>query len=116
MNANIKGAYLSDLESLRTRAREQIMKGAVTPSFPEADRVAIVGLLNTALATEIVCVLRYKRHYFMASGIHAKSIAAEFLEHALEEQEHAEDLSSLLEELGKKGEPARVPLRKLAGR
>ena len=52
MNANVKGAFLSDLESLRTRARDQIMKGAVTPSFPEADRQAIVGLLNTALATD----------------------------------------------------------------
>src|SRR6478736_5471365 len=187
--------FLNDIEEIRKRARQNLDKGAVTDGY-KADRKTVLELLNGALATEIVCVLRYKRHYFMASGIHAKSIAAEFLEHAVEEQshadkiarrivqldgapdlspeglasrshseyiegrnlvemieedlvaeriaidnyrgiiqylgnddpttrhmmegilaseeEHAEDLSSLLEELGKKGEPARVPLRKLA--
>jgi len=187
--------FLNDIEEIRKRARENIERGAVTDGY-KADRNTVLGLLNAALATEIVCVLRYKRHYFMASGIHARSIAAEFLEHAVEEQshadkiarrivqlggapdlspeglasrshseyvegkelvemieedlvaeriaidtyrgiiqylgnddpttrhmmegilaseeEHAEDLSSLLEELGKKGEPARVPLRKRA--
>src|SRR5690242_19160263 len=190
-----KGSFLSDIQEIRRRARQQIERGAVTPAY-KADREAVIRVLNAALATEIVCVLRYKRHYFMASGIHAKSIAAECLEHAIEEQshadkiarrivqlggapdlspeglasrshseyvegkelvemieedlvaeriaidtyrgiiqylgnddpttrhmmegilaseeEHAEDLSSLLEELGKKGEPARVPLRKQA--
>ena len=189
--------FLNDIEDIRKRARRNLDKGAVTDGY-RADRETVLELLNAALATEIVCVLRYKRHYFMASGIHAKSIAAEFLEHAVEEQahadkiarrivqlggapdlspeglaarshseyvegkelvemieedlvaeriaidtyrgiiqylgnddpttrqmmegilaseeEHAEDLSSLLEALGKKGEPARVPLRKLAGR
>ena len=189
--------FLNDIEDIRKRARQNLEKGAVTDGY-RADRKTVLELLNAALATEIVCVLRYKRHYFMASGIHAKSIAAEFLEHAVEEQahadkiarrivqlggapdlspeglatrshseyvegkelvemieedlvaeriaidtyrgiiqylgnddpttrqmmegilaseeEHAEDLSSLLEELGKKGEPARVPLRKLSSR
>jgi len=189
--------FLNDIEDIRKRARRNLDKGAVTDGY-RADRETVLELLNAALATEIVCVLRYKRHYFMASGIHAKSIAAEFLEHAVEEQahadkiarrivqlggapdlspeglaarshseyvegkelvemieedlvaeriaidtyrgiiqylgnddpttrqmmegilaseeEHAEDLSSLLEELGKKGEPARVPLRKLSSR
>ena len=100
MNANVKGAHLSDLEALRTRAREQIMKGAVTPSYPEADRQAIVALLNTALATEIVCVLRYKRHYFATHGIRAKFVSAEFLEHANEEQAHADQIAERIVQLG----------------
>lgn len=189
--------FINDIETIRKRAREHIENGAVTDGY-RADRQTVLKLLNAALATEIVCVLRYKRHYFMASGIHAKSIAAEFLEHANEEQshadqiatrivqlggapdlspqglasrshseyvagsalvemieedlvaeriaidtyrgmiqyfgnddpttrrmmegilaseeEHAEDLSSLLEELGKKGEPAKIPLRKVGSR
>lgn len=187
--------FINDIETIRKRAREHIERGAVTDGY-RADRQTVLKLLNAALATEIVCVLRYKRHYFTASGIHAKSIAAEFLEHANEEQshadliatrivqlggapdlspqglasrshseyvagsalvemieedlvaeriaidtyremiqylgnddpttrrmleeilaseeEHAEDLSSLLEELGKKGEPAKIPVRKVA--
>jgi len=112
MNANVrvpagdKGsgapehAYLSDLEALRSRARETIIKGAVTPSYPEADRKAIVELLNTALATEIVCVLRYKRHYFAAHGIRAKFVSQEFLEHANEEQAHADQISERIVQLG----------------
>jgi len=79
------------------------MKGAVTPSYPEADRKAIVELLNTALATEIVCVLRYKRHFFMAKGIHAESVAAEFQEHAADEQQHADQIAERITQLG--GEP-----------
>ena len=100
MNANIKGAYLSDLEALRTRARQQIMKGAVTPSYPETDRLAIVGLLNIALATETVCVLRYKRHYYVSHGIRAKFVSAEFLEHAKEEQAHADQIAERIVQLG----------------
>jgi bacterioferritin len=100
VNANIKDTHLSDLAALRARAREQIMKGAVTPSFAEADRKAIVELLNTALATEIVCVLRYKRHYFVTQGIRAKVVAAEFLEHANEEQAHADRIAARLMQLG----------------
>jgi bacterioferritin len=100
MNANIKDPFLTDIETLRSRARDQIMKGAVTPSFPEADRKAIVALLNTALATEIVCVLRYKRHYFVTHGIRAKFVAQEFLEHANEEQAHADQLAERIVQLG----------------
>ncbi len=93
-------AFISDLNALRTRAREQIMSGAVTPSYPEADRKAIVGLLNTALATEIVCVLRYKRHYYATHGIRAKFVSAEFLEHANEEQAHADQIAERIVQLG----------------
>lgn len=109
MNANVDPAtgtgsqdraFLSDLEALRNRARETIMKGAVTPSFPEADRQAIVELLNTALATEIVCVLRYKRHYFATHGIRAKFVSQEFLEHANEEQAHADQIAARIVQLG----------------
>jgi bacterioferritin len=109
MNANLKQqvaspvgdkALLSDLATLRARAREQMMKGAVTPSYPEADRLAVVELLQTALATELVCVLRYKRHYFVTHGIRAKFVAAEFLEHAAEEQAHADKIAERIIQLG----------------
>jgi bacterioferritin len=93
-------AFISDLSALRNRAREEIMKGAVTPSYPETDRKAIVELLNTALATEIVCVLRYKRHYYATHGIRAKFVSAEFLEHANEEQAHADQLAERIVQLG----------------
>jgi bacterioferritin len=93
-------AFISDLTALRSRAREQIMKGAVTPSFAESDRQAIVALLNTALATEIVCVLRYKRHYYATHGIRAKFVSAEFLEHANEEQGHADQIAERIVQLG----------------
>jgi bacterioferritin len=107
MNANLKEkssgsdkAFISDLDALRKRAREQMMTGAVTPSYPEADRLAIVELLQTALATELVCVLRYKRHYFVTHGIRAKFVSAEFLEHATEEQEHADKIAERIVQLG----------------
>ena len=84
-----KQPFLTDVKTLRKRAREHIQQGAVTAGY-RADRATVIKLLNEALATEIVCVLRYKRHYYMASGIHAQSVAAEFLEHATEEQQHAD--------------------------
>jgi len=93
-------AFLSDLTALRARARQEIMKGAVTPSYPEAERKVIIELLQTALATEIVCVLRYKRHYYSTHGIRAKFVAAEFLEHANEEQAHADQISERIVQLG----------------
>ena len=93
------GEFLSDIQTLRRRAREHIAQGAVTPGY-HADRDVVLKLLNEALATEIICTLRYKRHYFMAQGIHAESVAAEFLQHANEEQQHADDLASLLEGMG----------------
>ncbi|HEU4670990.1 MAG TPA: DUF892 family protein [Dyella sp.] len=90
--------FISDIETIRQRAREHIERGAVTAGYG-ADRDAVINLLNEALATEIVCVLRYKRHYFMASGIHAKSVAAEFLEHANEEQGHADRIAERITQL-----------------
>jgi bacterioferritin len=99
-------SFLSDIMSLRRRAREQIERGAVTPSY-KADREAVIGLLNAALATELVCVLRYKRHYFMASGINAESVAQEFTEHAAEEQTHADQIAERIVQLG--GEPDLSP-------
>ena len=94
--------FLTDIQTLRKRAREHIEKGAVTAGY-KGDRDTVIRLLNEALATEIVCVLRYKRHYFMASGINADSVAQEFLQHANEEQGHADQLAARIVQLG--GEP-----------
>ena len=91
--------FLTDIKTLRERARKHIEKGAVTEGY-RADRETVVKLLNEALATEIVCVLRYKRHYFMATGIHAESVAAEFLEHANDEQGHADQIAARIVQLG----------------
>jgi len=96
------GPFLTDVETLRRRARSHMEEGAVTPSYG-ADRDAVVKVLNDALATEIVCVLRYKRHYFMAQGIASDSVKQEFLEHAGEEQEHADRIAERIVQLG--GEP-----------
>ena len=93
---------LSDIQSLRARARKDIETGAVTSGYA-ANREVVVKLLNEALATELVCVLRYKRHYFMAKGIHSESVKAEFLQHANEEMAHADRLAKRITELG--GEP-----------
>jgi bacterioferritin len=93
------GAFLSDIQTLRRRAREHIAQGAVTPGY-HADRDVVLRLLNEALATEIICTLRYKRHYFMAKGIHAEGVAAEFLEHANEEQQHADQIAARIVQLG----------------
>src|SRR3954469_1442242 len=91
--------FLSDIQTLRKRAREHISRGAVTPGY-HADRDTVVKLLNEALATELICVLRYKRHYYMAKGIHAEAVAAEFQEHAAEEQEHADRIAERITQLG----------------
>lgn len=93
---------LSDIQSLRKSARQHIEEGAITTGYA-ADREQIIRLLNEALATELVCVLRYKRHYFMADGIHAEPVAAEFLEHAEEEMGHADRLAKRIVQL--RGEP-----------
>jgi bacterioferritin len=93
---------LSDIKTLRERARQHIEKGAVTSGYA-ADREDVVKMLNEALATELVCVLRYKRHYFMAAGIHAAPVAAEFLQHATEEMSHADLIAKRIIEL--RGEP-----------
>jgi bacterioferritin len=94
--------FLTDIKTLRERARQHIEQGAVTEGY-SADRETVIKILNESLATEIVCVLRYKRHYFMASGIHAESVAAEFLQHANEEQGHADQIAQRIVQLG--GEP-----------
>lgn len=96
------GSFLSDVTELRKRARREIEDGAVTPGY-KGDLDSVLRILNVALATEIVCVLRYKRHYFMADGIHAEPVKEEFLEHAKEEQAHADALAERICQLG--GEP-----------
>ena len=98
--------YLTDIKALRDRARRHMREGAVTSDY-KADRGAVIKLLNEALATEIVCVLRYKRHQFMAKGIHARSVALEFAEHAAEEQAHADLIGQRIVQLG--GEPDYSP-------
>jgi bacterioferritin len=107
-----KKTFLSDIKTLRKRAREHIEKGAVTEGY-NADRKTVLKLLNEALATELICVLRYKRHYFMATGIHSQSVAQEFLQHANEEQGHADQIAARIVQLG--GEPNFSP-EGLAGR
>ena len=98
---------LTDIKTLRARARQHIEKGAVTSGYA-ADREQVLKMLNEALATELVCVLRYKRHYFMAAGIHAAPVAAEFLEHATEEMAHADLIAKRIIEL--RGEPNFSPV------
>ena len=95
-------SFLTDVETLRKRARAHIQHGAVTEGY-SANRDVVLRLLNEALATEVVCGLRYKRHHYMASGINAQSIAAEFLQHANEEQMHADQVAARIVQL--QGEP-----------
>jgi bacterioferritin len=94
--------FFTDIQTLRQRARQHMEEGAVTAGY-KADRSTVIRILNEALATEIVCVLRYKRHYFMASGINAQSVAQEFLQHANEEQAHGDLIAQRIVQLG--GEP-----------
>jgi bacterioferritin len=101
-----KGPFVADVEGIRARARKDLAKGAVTPGY-RGDPRHVVDLLNHALATEIVCVLRYKRHYYMATGTKGEAAAAEFLQHATEEQLHADQISARIVQLG--GEPDLSP-------
>jgi bacterioferritin len=94
--------FVSDIQALRKRARQHIEEGAVTPGYT-ANRETVIKVLNEALATELVCVLRYKRHHFMAAGIHADSVSSEFSEHAADEQGHADRIAERIVQLG--GEP-----------
>ena len=103
---------IENIDVIRKRARQHLEQGAVTDTY-KADRNAVVSLLNDALATELVCVLRYRRHHFMATGLNAEPAAAEFLEHANEEQGHADALAARIVQLG--GEPDFSP-DKLASR
>ena len=101
-----KQPFVSDIKAIRKRARSHIEDGAMTAGY-SADRKTVIKVLNEALATEIVCVLRYKYHYYMASGIHAQSVAQEFLQHADEEQEHADRIAERITQLG--GKPDFAP-------
>jgi bacterioferritin len=106
------GSFASDIQALRQRARQHIENGAVTEGY-KVDRETALKVLNEALATEIVCVLRYKRHYFSAAGIASEGVKNEFLEHAQEEQEHADRIAERITQLG--GDPDLNPAI-LAGR
>ncbi|HEX9592846.1 MAG TPA: ferritin-like domain-containing protein [bacterium] len=94
-----KKPFLTDIQTLRKRARQHIEQGAVTPGY-RGDRETVIKILNEALATEIVCILRYRRHHFMATGISAEPAAAEFLVHANEEQMHADQIAQRIVQLG----------------
>lgn len=96
-------SHINQIQEIRDRARKQITDGAVTEDY-KLDRKQVISILNEALATEIVCVLRYKFHYFMASGIHSQSVKEEFKEHAAEEQEHADLIAERIKQLGGKPE------------
>jgi bacterioferritin len=94
--------FLTDVKTLRENARKDIDKGPVTDAYG-ADLERVINVLNQALATELVCVLRYKRHYFTAQGLNAQAAADEFLEHAGEESGHADQIAARIAQLG--GEP-----------
>jgi bacterioferritin len=91
-------SFKADIEEIRRRAREKMDEGPVTAQY-QADRQQVIDVLNEVLATEIVCTLRYKSHYFMAQGIHSQSVANEFLEHAREEEAHADAVAKRITEL-----------------
>jgi bacterioferritin len=97
-----QASFLTDVQTLRQRARQHLDEGAVTSGY-SADRETVLKQLNDSLATELVCVLRYRRHHFMAKGIHSQGVAAEFLAHSNEEQGHADLLAERIVQLG--GEP-----------
>ncbi|HEX3484402.1 MAG TPA: ferritin-like domain-containing protein [Micropepsaceae bacterium] len=94
--------FLTDIKTIRARARTHIENGPVTDNY-KADRKRVIDVLNEALATELVCVLRYKRHHYMAVGINSEAVKSEFLQHANEEQQHADWLAERITQLG--GEP-----------
>ena len=96
-------SHIKQIQEIRERARKQISEGAVTGDY-QLDRKQVIALLNEALATELVCVLRYKFHYYMATGIHSQSVKEEFKEHADEEQEHADWIAERIKQLGGKPE------------
>jgi bacterioferritin len=104
--------FVKNLAEIRARARKKIEDGAITEDY-KGDKDQAIAILNEALATELVCVLRYKFHYFMATGIHSLSVRDEFLEHAKEEQGHADEIAERIKQLG--GKPEMDPAI-LAGR
>ena len=94
--------FKADIEEIRRRARTKMEDGPVTGAY-KADRTQVISVMNEVLATEIVCTMRYKNHYYMAQGIHSQAVADEFLEHAREEEAHADLVAKRINELG--GEP-----------
>jgi bacterioferritin len=100
-------SFLTDITTLRERARAKMSEGPITAAYG-ADRVQVIDVLNQALATEIICVLRYKRHYFMADGINGGPVAAEFLQHANDELGHADQIALRITQL--QGEPNFSPV------
>lgn len=94
--------FTADIKAIRERARKNMETGAVTEGY-RGNREQIIAVLNDVLATELVCVLRYKRHFFTASGIHADAVKAEFLQHANEEQQHADWIAQRIVQLN--GDP-----------
>lgn len=96
-------SFVKNIEEIRKRARQAIENGPVTQTYA-LDREQAINVLNEALATEIVCVLRYRFHYHMATGLHSAAVAEEFLEHANEEQEHADSIAERITQLGGKPE------------
>lgn len=95
----MKQAFKADIEKIRERARHKMLDGAVTEAY-RADRSQVIDVLQEILATEIVCTLRYRNHYFAASGIEAQAVAAEFKEHAAQEQQHTEWVAERISQLG----------------
>jgi bacterioferritin len=93
------GEFIADVEQIRKRAREHMEEGPVTGAY-QGDPKATIAILQQALATEIVCVLRYRHHYYMATGLHGDTAAREFLEHAQNEQEHADRIANRIQQLG----------------
>ncbi|GJF31796.1 bacterioferritin [Kitasatospora sp. NE20-6] len=100
--------FLTDVHALRDRARSEMMDGPVTAAYG-ADLPRVIEMLNTALATEIVCTLRYRQHHYMAKGLNSEPVAQEFLEHSNEEQGHADLLAARIAQLG--GTPDMDPAR-----
>jgi bacterioferritin len=100
------GPFVSSIEKIRERARSSIEQGALTPGY-RADQAQVVKVLNEVLATELVCALRYKRHYYMAQGLNAEAVKEEFAEHAREEREHADMIAARITQLN--GEPDLSP-------
>lgn len=99
--ANTSKPFLTDIKKIRERARQNMHNGAVTDGY-SADKETVIKILNEALATEIVCTLRYKHHYYMAYGLSAEMVAQEFLEHAQQEQEHSDRIAERITQLGGK--------------
>lgn len=104
--------FLSDIQTLRERARKNVEKGPVTESY-KGNREQIVELLNSALATELLCVLRYRQHYFTATGMNSEEVANEFLIHSNEEQGHADRIAARIAQLTGKPDmnPATISAR-----